>query len=140
MVTGLYYLHKCHICGYTVSTSGPWEFYRDAPGKRKTYGHPVPLSQEAAQAGIHGLSAIVYCAVCDKSFDVVLVEFKQPCRRPLSVWLGECEPKEEFKEEDVVKCPDCGNTRLVFGEYENADTRCPRCKQGKLVARLEWIS
>lgn len=37
----------CDNCGYKVETSGPWDFYRDTEGKRKTYGHPKPYSREA---------------------------------------------------------------------------------------------
>lgn len=129
----------CDVCGYTISTLGPWEFYRDANGERKLYGHPVPISEEAARGGIHGLSGIVYCSVCDRSFDLILVEFKEPCYRSLLVWAGQCEPKDEYKKEDTVKCPFCGNTRLVFCDREDADMRCPWCGKGRLVARMEWI-
>jgi len=52
---GAGYSHRCNKCGYSVSTSGPWEFYRDNKGERRHYGHPVPFSDEARKRGIHGL-------------------------------------------------------------------------------------
>jgi hypothetical protein len=58
---GSWYKLKCDNCGYSVNTSGPWEFYRDSEGKRKPYGHPVPTSKEAEESGIHGLTGELYC-------------------------------------------------------------------------------
>jgi len=75
---GAGYIHVCSDCGYSVSTSGPSEFYRDREGKRKIYGHPDPLSFEALERGIYGFSGEVYCPNCDKVFDLVLVELKKP--------------------------------------------------------------
>lgn len=138
---GAGYVHKCNKCGYSVSTSGPWEFYRDSKGKRKPYGHPVPMSEEARQRGIYGLSGELYCPNCDEVFDLILVEFKEPSQDSLSVWGGMCEPIDEFKDEEgAVKCPKCGNRNLILGPMEDREATCPRCKYGKLVGKMEWIS
>ena len=77
---GAHYTYRCEACGHEVSTSGPWEFYRDEQGRRQAYGHPVPCSKEAARRGVYGLSGELYCPTCDRVFDLVLVEFKQPVR------------------------------------------------------------
>jgi DNA-directed RNA polymerase subunit M/transcription elongation factor TFIIS len=137
---GAGYVHKCNECGYSVSTSGPWEFYRDSKGKRKPYGHPVPMSEEARQRGIYGLSGALYCPNCDEVFDLILVEFKKPSQDSLSVWGGMCEPKDEFKDEGAVKCPKCDNRNLILGPMEDREVTCPRCKEGKMVGEMEWIS
>ena len=136
---GAEFIHKCDKCGYSVSTSGPWEFYRDTNGKRKFYGHPVPESEEARQRGIYGLSGNVYCSNCDKTFDIILVEFKEPSQDSLWVWCGRCEPKDEFKKKGAVKCPECGNINLIL-EPVGKKVTCPRCNKGKLVGHMMWIS
>jgi len=69
---GAAYSHTCNECGHVVRTSGPWEFYRDKEGKRKPYGHPAPTSREAAEAGIYGLSAELYCPECGKTYDIII--------------------------------------------------------------------
>lgn len=137
---GSCYSHHCDHCGYSVTTSGPWEFYRDANGQRKPYGHPIPMSREGRERGIAGLAAALYCLKCDKVFDLVIVEFKQPARDSLSVWSGAAEPQEAFKREGAVKCPDCGDTRLLLEGDKSTEKLCPRCKGGTLNSRREWIS
>jgi len=137
---GAGYIHECDKCGYSVSTSGPSEFYRDSTGERKPYGHPSPISKEAKKCGIYGLSADLYCPNCDKNFDLILVEFKKPSKDGIGVWTGGCEPKDEFKGKNAVKCPKCGSTNLVLGPDEDRKITCPRCKEGRLVGKMEWIS
>jgi ribosomal protein S27E len=72
--------------------------------------------------------------------DVILVEYKQPSGESLSVWGGKCEPKEEYKREGAVKCPDCGNQRLILGGDEAGEVSCPRCNKGVLQSVMDWIS
>lgn len=144
---GSAYRYECDGCGNVVETSGLWEFYRDATGARKLYGHPVPVSDEAVQMGVAGLSAELYCPLCDEVHDLVVVEFKQPYKGQL-FWLEMGEPKDEYQREDAVKCPDCGNTDLILGpndeEASYFDARmsmlCPRCKKGRLSVGMQWIS
>jgi len=158
------YSHKCTRCGYSVITCGPWEFYRNSGGKRKQYGHPAPLSLEAARAGIWGYSATVYCPNCDRVFDVILKEYKKPyykdrekgvfIKHPLifNILPGFMkrtlfkkpelpELKDEYKKEGAVKCPKCGNTNLVRPDEDNIRiVTCPRCKEGKLIPKRGWVS
>jgi hypothetical protein len=136
---GAQYTYRCYACGYEVSTSGPWEFYRDEQGRRKSYGHPVPCSEEAAQRGVYGLSGLFYCPACDGVFDLVLVEFKQPVKEG-SVWLGAGEPKDEYRKPGAVKCPKCAGTDLLLGAEQGRVVPCPRCKRGRLAAKMDWIS
>lgn len=132
-----FYVHECDKCSYSVETSGLHEFYRDDEGSRKPYGHPIPMSQEAAKRGVCGLSAALYCPKCDKVHDLVVVEFKEPPKDSLSMWLGQTEPTDEFKKEGAVKCPDCGNPDLVLGTDEDREVLCPSCTDGKLIASLD---
>ncbi len=135
---GASYLFKCSKCDYSFSTSGPWEFYRNKKGNRKPYGHPCPSSKEARIQGIYGLSGELYCIDCDKIIDIILVEYKQPSNESLFVWSGKLEPKDEYKREGAIKCPDCNGTGLVLQPIE--DLLCPRCKEGRLIGDIEWIS
>jgi len=137
---GAAWVHKCDKCNYSVHTSGPWEFYRDNEGKRKFYGHPVVASEEAEQRGIYGLSCDLYCLNCDETFDLIQVEFKKPSFDSLSVWVGKCEPKDKYKVEDAVRCPKCDGIDLMLLPVKDREITCPRCKEGKLVGEMEWIS
>jgi hypothetical protein len=134
------YSHKCNKCGYSVSTSGPWEFYRDSKGERKWYGHPLPLSDEAKSRGIYGPSGILYCPYCDEMFDRILVELRNPSHDSLSVWLDRCEPIDEFKGKSAVKCPRCGHSNLILGPVQDREIACPRCKEGTLMGKMDWVS
>lgn len=137
---GAAYTLECDTCGHAVHTSGPWEFYRDAQGRRRAYGHPTPSSREAKESGIHGLSGELYCLTCDRTSDVILVEFKAPTSDTLAVWFGRCEPKDECGQEDAVRCPRCGGTDMILEPPEDREVTCPRCQQGKLAGQMDWIS
>lgn len=137
---GAGYIHACDKCGYEVSTSGPWEFYRDSKGKRKDYGHPVPFSDEAKEAGIYGLSAQLYCKQCDAVHDLIVVEYKHAGKDTLGLWSGQWEPKGEYLEPDAAKCPKCGSADLLLGPQEQTITPCPKCGDGRLIGRMDWIS
>lgn len=130
------YVHTCDSCGYSVSTSGPWEFYRDSAGRRKPYGHPVPTSEEAKERGIYGLSALVYCFDCDETFDVILIEYKNGSYDALSVWGG----LREYRGEGTVRCPKCDGRNLVLGPNQDREIACPRCREGKLIGVTGWMS
>ena len=134
------YLFTCDKCGHKVATSGPWEFYRDKQGKRKDYGHPVPVSREAGRAGIHGLYGTLYCVECGKTCEVILVEFKTPAREAMDVLFGRCEPKAEYQKDDAVTCLDCGGADLILGPPEEGRVPCPKCKEGTLVGQMDWVS
>ncbi len=133
------YEYTCDNCGRHISTSGPWEFYRNDEGKIKSYGHPGPWSEEAKNHDIAGLMGSLYCIQCDRVFhNVVMVEFKTPSLDSLSVWWGRNEPQDIYKDKGSVKCPKCGNTSLIL-EIED-EIVCPRCKKGKLIGGCQWDS
>jgi uncharacterized protein YbaR (Trm112 family) len=127
----------CDHCGHSVRTSGPWEFYRDREGRRKPYGHPVPISQEAKDAGVSGLSGELYCPNCDEVFDVIRVEFKRPTSNP---WSKDNEPTDEFKGKDRVTCPRCRVSLLIAAPGPGEKIACPRCKVGTFLVSMPWIS
>jgi hypothetical protein len=117
--------YGCDKCGYSFETYGPWEFYRDAQGNIKPYGHPVPASVEAAESGIHGFMETKYCLACRKLVDILLVEFNAP-RDYCSAWFG-------TSGLDTSVCPDCGGTDLLYYDLEDRTILCPKCNEGKLV-------
>ena len=136
---GAVFEHKCNSCGYSVSTSGPWEFYRKKNGRMEPYGHPVPVSKEAQERGIYGLYGNLYCPICDATHEIILVEFKEPCRRSIQAWGGEFEPKDEYKKKDVVKCPSCDNTELVLYPEAEKQLVCQHCRIGVMVGSMRFI-
>lgn len=116
---GGHYEWKCDNCGHKVQTDGPLEFYRDAKGHRRPYGHPGPGSKEAEQAGIKGFYAVAYCLHCDSARDALLVEFDSP--RDYSGAWSECDDPSE------LVCPECGG-RLSYEDLWGIE--CPRCRKG----------
>jgi len=136
---GSIYIYKCDHCGYELETSGPWEFYRDEKDQMKPYGHPAPLSDEAAESGIYGLYGKMYCPVCKKVRKVILVEFKNPCRDPFDLWVERnCEPKEEYK--GPPRCPVCGSTELLLKPSLHREIICPKCGKGAMKLEEKLIS
>lgn len=131
---GATYTHRCDHCGYTVITSGPWEFYRDSSGARHFYGSPAPISEEAKTSGISGLSGQVYCTTCDKVYDLVLIELKTPTHHPWVIWIVTAEP-DDYKQNGVVTCPECGNTNLALSPQN--DLPCPRCGEGHMNGQID---
>lgn len=129
---GAGYEYICDTCGYKVETSGPWEFYRDTEGQRKPYGHPVPMSQEAEEAGIKGFSINAYCPQCDRVRDVILVEFETP-RDYHAAWAG-C---GRLPDDHQLTCGICGG-RLC--EYLPGKLSCPRCQKGTFKHTKFWKS
>ena len=136
---GAVFEHKCTSCGYSVSTSGPWEFYRDKNGQMTPYGHPVPASKEAQERGIYGFYGTLYCPICDATHEIILVEFKEPCRRSIQAWGGEFEPKEEYQKKDAVKCPSCGSIALLFGPAKEKQLVCQHCGKGMMIGSTRFI-
>ena len=137
---GTGYTYKCDGCGYSVSTSGPWEFYRDSEGNRKPYGHPVPTSEEAKERGIYGFSGELYCPKCDKTFDLILVEFKGSSLDYFSAWAGWGEAEDVSRQEGGVICPECHVTNLIWDTTEAEEAVCPHCKEGILLGEAIWIA
>ena len=131
---------------------GPSEFYRDGQGNRKPYGHPLPFPGEARDYGVKGLSVNLYCPICQKVFDMVVVEFDEPyhCDEGELFW-DDAEDPDRYRNEGSVKCPGCGKVGLILGP-SNKDERkpgaegemlagdCPECREGILVGCLSWMS
>ncbi|MFA5054556.1 MAG: hypothetical protein WC562_00035 [Dehalococcoidia bacterium] len=96
---------ECSSCGYTVRTSGPWEFYRDESGQRQPYGHPRagPMMTRKSimkirdktrrremltqfeswlkrqpSSTVNGFSENLYCRQCDEVRYAVIYEFEHP--------------------------------------------------------------
>jgi len=137
---GAGYRIQCDKCGHVVQTSRPWEFYRDAKGRAKDYGHPQPSSDEASIAGIAGLRAMLYCPDCDKTSEVIIVEFKTSSKDALAVWSGRCEPMDEYCREDAVKCPQCRGANMLMVPDEGETIPCPRCKDRKMSGAMDFIT
>jgi hypothetical protein len=134
---GAGYRHTCDKWGYSVSTTGPYEFYRDRFGQRKVYGHPHAISEEARERGIAGFAAKMFCTSCDEVVDVILQDFPTTLDRPLDAWLGASNTRLQGAQ---ARCPDCGSPELLLGGRDDAIVACPRCQRGNLVGKLEWIS
>ncbi len=101
---GVYAEFYCRQCGFRVRFGGPEEFYYDAYGRRRNWGHPLPASDEARQAGISGFLTRMWCPHCRSVKHAVIAEFKQPLQYT-EAWerLAEMdEPREP------AVCPDCG--------------------------------
>ena len=126
MATG--YEWTCNSCGYVVETSAYHEFYRDILGQRQPHGHPLPRLDEAARAGVQGLSKHAYCPACDAVRDVIVEEFDPP-ENFISVW---------FRSHDMAAppCPECG------GELHTdlSDLECPRCGKGVFKRGEAWVT
>jgi hypothetical protein len=119
-----YYQWKCESCSYMVETNGPHEFYIASHGQRQRYGHPLPRSKEAEEAGVAGLTVVAYCPVCDEAHEVVIEEFDPP-RNFITCWLGAHNLIEPT-------CPECGSTILT----ELPGLPCPRCPNGVFAGRV----
>ena len=134
--------YGCNSCGHTVTFSGPWEFYRDAKGRRKPYGHPVPVSREAENRGICGLSAQMYCPSCHRGVDIIVVEFTEPVVETLSVWSRAWRPKPAYSDWEskiAYRCPECGWDHVIT-QPPGRDWKCPKCKAGAMVVVQRIIS
>jgi len=137
---GAYYGFACGACGFVTNTAGPWEFYRDAEGVRHAYGHPTPVSEEAREAGIAGLTGLVLCLGCGRRSKVTLVEFAEPTHDTLAMWWGAVKPKEEYKQEGAVTCPRCGCSDLLLEPPHGRKAICPKCCKGELTGDMIWTS
>ena len=127
---GTGYFHHCSHCSFSLSTSGPWEFYRDEEGNRQAYGHPIPLSPEAEERGIWGYSAEIYCLQCMELQETILVEWGDPREEDF--------PLQEIPDTPPT-CPICQSKKVIF-EASRRELPCPQCKKGTLKGEVEWIS
>jgi len=79
------------------------------------------------------MSGELLCPLCGVVSDIILVEFKKPHADNASAWKAYSNKDEQIISEDMVMCPDCGNTDLILEPIENKEVRCPQCNKGKLI-------
>jgi len=137
---GAFHEFTCNNCGYKISTSGLWEFYRDDQGNLQDYGHPVPRSREAREKGVYGLYGNFYCPTCDQTQKIICIEAKEPIYDRFDLWTFSFEPIDEYKDSFEIKCPVCNNTQLLLEPDEENPVKCPRCKKGNFELTYEIIS
>src|ERR1035437_7148626 len=97
--------HECSGCGYSFRTSGLHEYFIDANGDLKHYGHPLPESREAEAAGIAGFYADAWCLNADRNVVVVVREFEQAVGRHEGIWVPAALPEKSV----TITCPACGD-------------------------------
>ena len=124
-------IYKCTSCAWEFQTWGPREFFVNAAGERESYGHPLPCSDEARQAGVFGLDARRYCVECGAVSGVVLEEFDPPLHDPFKVW-DDGANRSERRSLDP-ECGACGSRNLVAALPEDVETPCRKCGAGQLV-------
>jgi len=132
---GAEYLYTCSICGFSMTTSGPWEFVRGNAGEFKYYRG----SGELGSGGINGLSGSVYCPECCKVYDMILAEFEHPVHTDFSLWSLWADPGNNFLKQNNVKCSICGGSGLVMEPDEEIKLDCPQCSQGILEGKVKSI-
>jgi transcription elongation factor Elf1 len=138
---GASFLISCNACSFSVKTDGPWEFYRDSNGKICDYGHPCPVSEEAAEHGIDGLYANMFCPECGHVSKVVLVEYDTPRESAFELWLHADGDIDGYLEKNPFKCSECGCSELMLEPPdEEMEILCPECKECVLSGELEWVS
>jgi hypothetical protein len=128
----------CDVCGHTVSTSGPHEFYRDVDGHHNRYGHPYPADTKAMEQGISGMNAVMYCPECGLVSDLVLVEFEQPVRA-----TEQGSSNFDISESSLVpppSCEHCGHPNLVLRPKSGQEMPCLVCYEGLLRVSKHCMS
>ena len=130
-----FFTSLCDTCGYGFESSGLHEFYRDSSGDLKDYGHPLPSSKEAKEAGGLGLYARAWCMTCDKHVGVIVREFEHPLGPDDSVWARRAVPDKQV----AVVCPACGDSNPVMGDTPlGMDFPCPKCGGTIHVEKVRW--
>jgi hypothetical protein len=99
------YQYSCNYCNHFVETNGPWPYY----GK---HDETEP---------IYGLTARIYCPVCDKEKDYIIVKYKTPLDMLDDIWLLST-PKMTR-----MTCYKCKSP--VFLTLPEGSVKCPRCKK-----------
>ncbi len=126
------YIHVCYECGYSVFTSGPWEFSRVSDEPRYNI-------EKDEFKGIDGLSGNVYCPECDKVYDIILIEYEKPVHTNFQAWSNWSNPGADFLKEHAIKCPICSNSDLIMEPNELVHTPCPHCHKGFLNGEIKTI-
>ena len=104
-------LHDSNDWASSFSALGFSQFYKNRAVKRRRFSQPFLMGEEGKKQNVYGFGAELYCPYCDAMFDFILLEFENSGVGSSLGW-GEIN-LEEF-EEDLMKCPKCGNRELVF--------------------------
>jgi hypothetical protein len=108
------YQYSCNHCNYVVETGGPWPYFGRENRK---------LCQEGKISGpIQGLIAEIYCPVCDREKEYVIVQYKTPLTSVDDIWLQTTPRKTN------MVCRKCKSP--VFLTLPQEKVTCPRCKKG----------
>lgn len=108
------YEYSCNYCGYTIETSGPWPYFGKENRKFCREGQ--------ASQPIQGLIADVYCPVCDRQKEYVIIQYKTPLTSVDDIWL------QAIPRKINMVCRKCKNP--VFLTLPQGKVTCPRCKKG----------
>lgn len=133
-----HYVHVCQSCGAEIQTSGLWEFYRDAKGNFKNYGHPVPESIEAEESGIYGLYGHYYCLDCHENTPSIVLESKVPVFEKTAIWQVKLDLLPPYGHHYRPGCIHCGSEKLLLAPRPHI--LCPRCQKGFLKGREKNVS
>jgi len=129
--------HRCDTCGYEFDTSGSHEFYRDKEGRLVDFGHPLPSSHEAVEAGVAGFYGRMWCLQHDVNVRVVIQEFLEPVDRFAGIWTPGKHPEKQVS----IACPSCGDDEPVMGERPfGSKIRCPKCIGGTIECEVARMS
>jgi DNA excision repair protein ERCC-4 len=111
------YEYSCNHCSYSIETSGPWPYHGRTKRKLCREGYANTVSEP-----ILGLVAEVYCPVCDRQKEYIIVEYETPLTSVDDVWLQTTPRKTR------MICRKCKNP--VFLVLPKGKVKCPRCKKG----------
>jgi hypothetical protein len=126
---------KCNQCGFVIRTSGLWEYFIDEFGLRQKYGHPLPISKAAINAGVRGFSVQWYCSRCRSVRDISVLEFDKPQPGSLGA-LGAYSFTDTPLQEFEAVCDKC--SEKLIDDLENEV--CPRCNAGHFIEESRFMS
>jgi hypothetical protein len=92
---------KDGTCGFYARIGNATEFYLDAEGAEREYGHPVCRGPEAARRGILGYWRDLLCWHCGRQ-ERDSIRLHRPCRNPAMAWALFPPPDLNLR-----RCPDC---------------------------------
>lgn len=110
--------YSCSRCSYFIETSGPWPYY--GKGSKRKHDRSRPMHDDSSP--ICGLTARVYCPVCDKEKDYVIVRYKTPTTKLDDIWL------RDIPRKTTMTCRTCRNK--VYLMLPDESIKCPRCNKG----------
>ncbi len=111
------YEYSCSYCNYFIETSGPWPYFGKSSRKLCCEGYTGKISDP-----VQGLLAKIYCPVCDKEKEYMIVEYKTPLQTVDDIWLKGIPHKTR------MNCHKCKSP--VFLTLPEGSVKCPRCGKG----------